>query len=83
MSGATLTQFINYEEPPTISIEAVDSITDASSLMNLTIEETNDGWGVNIIPHTILFQAASGQKDVIRTKAINANRILADIKVQK
>lgn len=81
--NATLTEFINYEAIPTISTEAFDSMTDASSFIDLTIEETNDGFGNNTIPHTILFQIASGQKGVIKTKSINANRILVDIKVQK
>lgn len=81
--NSTNTKVINYESEPTFSVEDFDAIVDDSALSSLTIEHSDDGFGNSSIPGTVLFEISTGQKGVIKTKIINSERILVDIKIQK
>lgn len=81
--GATVTKVSNFPSPAPISIADFDGMSDDSKLKPLTIEETNESFGNSSIPGVVLFQLASGRKGAIKTKAVNSNRILVDIKIQK
>ncbi|QCK16592.1 PKD domain-containing protein [Mangrovivirga cuniculi] len=79
--GAPVTEFENTNED--ITVEQFDNMTDDELIDPLTITETNDSFGNSGIPGTVLFKLSDGRKGVIRTKAVNADRLLVDIKVQK
>ncbi|GAA0891677.1 hypothetical protein GCM10009122_13560 [Fulvivirga kasyanovii] len=81
--GAIATKVTNYEETPSITVEEFDAMTNDGKLSGLTIEETNDSFGNGSIPNTVLFETSTGRKGVIKTKAVNSDRLLVDIKVQK
>jgi len=81
--GAVATKVMNYEATPSISTSDFDAMVDDSKLAPLTINDTNDSFGSSSIPNTVLFQLSTGRKGVIKTKAVNASRILVDIKIQK
>lgn len=81
--NATVTKVVNYESTPTISEADFDGMSDDSNLAGLTINETNDSFGNSSIPGTVLFEISTGRKGVIKTKQVNSDRILVDIKIQK
>jgi PKD repeat protein len=81
--GATETKVINWEQNPTISTSEFDAMVDDSNLAALTIISDDNSFGNSSIPGTVLFETAEGKKGVIKTKAVNADRLLVDIKVQK
>ena len=81
--NATETKVVNYESTPTISVTDFDSMTDDSQLSGLTITGTNDSFGNSSIPGTVLFEISTGKKGVIKTKAVNSDRLLVDIKIEK
>jgi len=80
--GATVTKVTNYLKDNPISTTDFDSMTDDTKFEGLTINETNDSFGNSSIPGIVLFQLASGRKGVIKTKAVNSDRLLVDIKIQ-
>ena len=82
--NATETKIINYEKEPSISVDDFDSMTDDRKLAALTIEgKGDDSFGYSSIPGTVLFEISTGQKGVIKTKSLNSDRLLVDIKIQK
>lgn len=81
--NASETQVINYESTPTITTDDFDTMTDDGLLSGLTIVSNDESFGNNSIPGTVLFEIASGKKGVIKTKEVNSDRILVDIKIQK
>lgn len=81
--GATVTKVTNYESNPSITVEEFDAMADDSKLSGLTIENTDDSFGNSSIPGTVLFETSTGRKGVIKTKMVNSDRLLVDIKVQK
>ncbi|UII23650.1 PKD domain-containing protein [Fulvivirga ligni] len=81
--NATVTQVINYESEPTFNATQFDAMADDSELADLTIDGTEDSFGNSSIPNVVLFQLADGRKGAIKTKAVNSDRLLVDIKVQK
>lgn len=81
--NATETKVVNYESTPSISVTDFDSMTDDSQLSGLTITGTNDSFGNSSIPGTVLFEISTGKKGVIKTKAVNSDRLLVDIKIEK
>lgn len=85
VTGATVTNVMNFLSPSPISLSAFDTIVDDSSINSLVITNSMDSFGVSNASsgNIILFQLASGRKGVVKTKAINAARILVDIKIQK
>lgn len=83
VTGATVTKVSNWLSTSPISVTDFDAMTDDTKLTVLTITDTNESFGKNSVPGIVLFQLASGRKGVIKTKAINDVRILADIKIQK
>ena len=80
---ATETKIVNYESDPTITLEEFDAMTDDQLLTDLTIVDTGESFGNSTISHTVLFEISDGRKGVIKTKAVNSDRLLADIKIQK
>lgn len=82
ITGATHTSVINWQASPAISVASFDSMADDRLLSSLTIIDTNDSFG-NQLPCTILFELADHRKGVIKAKAINSARLLADIRIQK
>ena len=56
---------------------------DDSKLSELTIADTDESFGNSSIPGTVLFEISTGKKGVIKTKALNSDRLLVDIKIQK
>ncbi len=82
--NATVTKVINYESTPTISSSDFNDMVDDRLLTNLTIEDDDNSFGNSSIPgNTILFEISTGRKGVIITKAVNSDRLLVDIKIQK
>lgn len=81
--NATETKVVNHETTPSISVTDFDSMTDDSQLSGLEITATNDSFGNSSIPGTVLFEISTGRKGVIKTKAVNSDRILVDIKIEK
>lgn len=81
--NATETKVENYESIPYITVTDFDSMTDDSQLSGLTITEANDSFSNYSIPGTVLFEISTGRKGVVKTKAINSDRLLVDIKIQK
>lgn len=80
--NATVTK-VNNLATSIISTDAFDAMTDDSLLAGITVNETDDSFGNSSIPGTILFQLANGKKGVIKTKSVNSERLLVDIKIQK
>lgn len=80
--GATHTLVMNYSNTE-LSIPGFDSITDDRLLRNLYIYDDDNSFGNNTIPHIILFQNDDGRKGAVKTKSINSNGLLVDIKVQR
>jgi len=67
-----------------MSITEFDTMTNSDILTDITIDKSdNNSFGASNIPVLVLFKNAAGKKGVIKVTAINAERILADIKVQK
>lgn len=82
--NATITKVINYESTPSISSFDFNDMVDDRLLADLTIVEDNNSFGNSSIPdHTVLFEISTGRKGVIITKAVNSDRLLVDIKIQK
>jgi PKD repeat protein len=80
--NATTTKVVNWQANPSISATSFDAMQDDTMLSGLTINGTNDSFDTSL-PNMILFQIASGRKGVIKAKAVNSERLLADIKIQK
>jgi hypothetical protein len=81
--GATVTKVMNYPAKSLFTVADFDAMTDDTKLTGITIDETNDSFGNSSIPGVVLFQLSSGRKGVIKTKAVNSDRLLVDIKIQK
>lgn len=81
-ANANHTKVINWQANPSISTTAFDAMQDDRLLSSLTINETNDSFG-NSLPCMILFELPDHRKGVIKAKAVNSTRLLADIKIQK
>lgn len=60
-----------------------DAMTDDTKLKNLEVINDNESIGTLSLPLIVTFKNAAGKKGVIKLKAINAERLLVDIKVQK
>ena len=82
LTGASTTKVDNSVLEADFAVATFDGMTNDADISGLTIEETNDSFG-NTQPNIVLFQTASGRKGVIKTTAVNADRLLATIKVQK
>ena len=86
--NAKHTKTINYESSnPRISGDDFDTLVSDSlyvKLENLTFEGyQSDSFITSHIPGTIVFEIADGRRGVIKTKKVNASRLLVDIKIQK
>lgn len=80
--GATRTK--TQHENVTMTATAFDAIKDDSALKNITITHDTESIGISGFEgKIILFENAKGKKGAIRLKAINAKRLLVDIKVMK
>lgn len=85
--NAKHTKTINYEFNPRITAADFDAMNNDSlyvKLKNLKFEGyQSDSFITSHIPGTIVFEIADGRRGVIRTKKVNASRLLVDIKIQK
>jgi hypothetical protein len=82
--GATGSLFVNYVTAEVMTIAEFDAMIDSDKLAAITIDQDDkNSFGAGDIPILVLFKNAAGKKGVIKVTAINAERILADIKVQK
>ena len=81
--NATKTEIVNYQKDPSITVEQFDSMEDDGLLTDLSIQSDDDSFGNSTIPHTVLFELSNGKKGVIKTKKVNSERLLVDIKIQK
>jgi hypothetical protein len=79
--GATKTLVKNYETG--FSAIDFDAVVDDSKLKSLTVVDGLDSVGSLEFPLVVIFQNSKGKKGLIKLKAINADRLLVDIKVQK
>lgn len=79
--GATSTKVTNFESG--FSVADFDAMTDSEPLKNLDIVHDNESIGSLDFPLIVLFENAAGKKGAIKLKAINSNRLLVDIKVEK
>lgn len=80
--SAKHTKVVNWQANPSISASSFDAMQDDRLLAPLTINENNESFGLPM-PNMILFELIDHRKGVIKAKAVNASRLLADIKVQK
>ncbi len=81
--NAVETLVVNYESTPSVSVADFESMDNDSILSGLTIVSDEGSFGSSSIPGTILFQLSDGRNGVIKTKSIDSDRLIADIKVQK
>ena len=81
--NATATKVMNYQSEPAITVEAFSTMADNELLADLEIEDKNDSFGNGSIPGIVLFETSTGRKGAIHTKAVNSDRLLVDIKVEK
>lgn len=79
--GADSTQFINYVTNE-FSVAQFDQMENDSVLNNLEIVEDDNAVYMDE-EIVILFKTSDNRKGVIKTKALNLDRLLVDIKVQK
>ncbi len=79
--GATTTKVMNYESGFLVS--DFDTMTDDALLTDLTITHQNKTTGTLNVPFIVLFQNAAGQKGAIKLIALNTDKLMVDIKVQK
>jgi hypothetical protein len=82
ISGGTVTKIQHLDTKLTVT--NFDDIKDDSTLKNLSVTDDNDSVGITGYKEKIIiFENAAGKKGVIKLKAINADRVLVDIKVMK
>jgi PKD repeat protein len=79
--GATTSQFVNYVTDE-LSVAQFDAMENDLLLNSLEITNDNEAIGMSG-ENIILFKTADNLKGAIKTKALNADRLLVDIKVQK
>lgn len=79
--GATSTKVTNFESG--FSVADFDAMTDSEPLKNLTVTHDQNSIGSLDFPLIVLFENAAGKKGAIKLKAINSDRLLVDIKVEK
>lgn len=84
IAGTTTTAFVNYPSTSNAAatVAAFEAAKDDSFIAKETIKEDNNAFGTTT-PGIILFQTQDGRKGAICTRAINSDRLLVDIKVQK
>jgi hypothetical protein len=82
--GALTTTIINYPSSDLgITSTVFDNAKDDGFIKDVVIGSSdNNSFGTSN-PYIILFKTASGKKGAIKTTAINSDRLLVDIKVQK
>ena len=80
---ATSTKVRNYESDPQLSITTFDNITDDREIKQLVISHGDDSFGNSSIPNIVLFELSDGRRGAIKTKNVNDERLLVDIKIQK
>ncbi|HEY9047665.1 MAG TPA: hypothetical protein VIN08_17285 [Ohtaekwangia sp.] len=83
IAGATTTKVINYPEGLGVTPTVFDNATDESFIKNVAIDASDEESFGTSNPYIILFETASGKKGAIKTTAINGERLLVNIKVQK
>lgn len=81
--GAQNTKVINYTPEFGITADIFDDATSDDFISDITIDASDDESFGTSNPYIILFETESGKKGAIKTKAINTDRLLVDIKVQK
>ena len=81
--NATVTQYVQSVPSTQFSVAQFDAMTTDEPLRALTIVDDNESFGTTGYPIIVLFQNAAGKKGAIKVKAINSERLLVDIKVQK
>jgi hypothetical protein len=81
--NATQTKVINFPAGALMSIAQFEAMDDDEILADLTINDDGNGFGNGNIPGIVLFQISDGRIGAIKTRSINADRLLVDIKVQK
>jgi len=81
--NASKTKITNYEPEPSITLDEFDAMSDDGALIEMEVIDDNNSFGNSSIPGIVLFELASGKKGLIKTKAVNNERLLVDIKIQK
>lgn len=77
------TKVINYSPAFGVTAAIFDAATTDAFIKDITISESDgDSFGTSH-PYVVLFETESGKKGAIKTKAVNSDRLLVDIKVQK
>jgi hypothetical protein len=77
------TKVINYTPDFGVTAAIFDAATTDGFIKDITISESDgESFGTSH-PYIVLFETESGKKGAIKTKAVNADRLLVDIKVQK
>lgn len=79
--GAKTTMVMNYESGFLVS--DFDAMTNDALLADFTITHQNKTTGTLNVPFIVLFQNAEGQKGAIKLIALNTEKLMVDIKVQK
>lgn len=79
--NATTTKVKNYDSGFEVSV--FDSMTDDENIKDLEIINDHSSIGSLDFPLIVLFENAAGKKGAIKLKAINSDRLLVDIKIQK
>ncbi|WP_320054778.1 PKD domain-containing protein [uncultured Acetobacteroides sp.] len=81
LSNPKKTLVQNYKNR--FDVKAFDALVDDSSIKNLNVVNDESAIGSLEFPLTVTFKTAEGKVGIIKIKAINADRILFDMKVQK
>jgi PKD repeat protein len=81
--SAQTTKVVNYTPDFGITSAIFDAATNDAFIDDITISASDDDSFGTSHPYIILFETESGRKGAIKTKAVNADRLLVDIKVQK
>ena len=82
--GATTTTIINYPSSDLgVTTTTFDNANDDGFIKDVEINKSDDQSFGTSNPYIILFKTSSGKKGAIKTTAINSDRLLVDIKVQK
>ena len=81
--NSTQTKVMNFPSAELMSQDQFDTMDDDELLSGLTINDDGESFSNGNIPGMVLFQISDGRIGAIKTRSINADRLLADIKVQK
>jgi len=73
----------NSDSADTLTVGDFDAMMDDAILKTLVIKDTINAFNATQIPGVVPFQLHDGRRGLIKTRAVNSSRLLADVKLQK